>query len=158
VSSLLALPTAWPRSESQWLVASESNANKKHQPASNCCWCHMPRLTEIGNIKLSIVTPLVQHIEINAKVTVGRASDAWQRARCTRTGQPGNIWLPTDVLTVNRPSRRKPATKRTIFHAGLGLWGLQKYFVGPEATVTITLSEPSKSGKGSFCLTNMGNN
>ena len=85
----------------------------------------MPRLTEIGNIKLSIVTPLVQHIEINAKVTVGRASDAWQRARCTRTGQPGNIWLPTDVLTVNRPSRRKPAIKRTIFHAGLGLWELK---------------------------------
>ena len=106
----------------------------------------------------SIVTPLVQHIEINAKVTVGRASDAWQRARCTRTGQPGNIWLPTDVLTVNRPSRRKPATKCTIFRTGLGLWGLQKYFVGPEATVTITLSEPSKSGKASSCLTNMGNN
>jgi len=45
VASHVALPTAWPRSESQWLVASESGANKKHQPASNCCWCHMPRLT-----------------------------------------------------------------------------------------------------------------
>ena len=114
----------------------------------------MPRLTEIGNIKLSIVTPLVQHIEINAKVTVGRASDAWQRARCTRTGQPGNIWLPTDVLTVNRPSRRKPATKCTIFRTGLGLWGLQKYFVGPEATVTITLSGVKQVWSSPFVLRN----
>ena len=32
------------------------------------------------------------------------------------------------------------------------------YFVGPEATVTITLSEPSKSGKASLRLSNMGNN
>ena len=118
----------------------------------------MPRLTEIGNIKLSIVTPLVQHIEINAKVTVERDSDPWQRARCTRTGQTGHIWLYIVKWTNNRPSRRKPATKCTIFRTGLGLWGLQKYFVGPEATVTITLSEPSKSGKASFCLTNMGNN